>query len=108
MLEALLATGAAPGFRRVVEALHATLQRALAGLGRPRVPVDRCRGGIKLPPKGYTPQSLALRPCFIQNSKILPMGIKPVQERPDPFRDARPVGQTLQSFAPLCTWEVTP
>jgi hypothetical protein len=84
------------------------MQRALAGLELPRAPFDRCRGGIKLPSKGYTPQSLALGPCFIQNSKILPKGIKPVQARSAPFRDAHPVGQTSQSFAPLCTWEVTP
>jgi PAS domain S-box-containing protein len=32
------------------------------------------------------------------------MGIKPVQVRRDPFRDAQPVEPTLLRFAPLCTW----
>ena len=35
---------------------------------------------------------------YAKNSKILPMGIKPVQERPEPLRDDQPVGRPLPSL----------
>ena len=107
MLDPLLATGRRPASDGWSRRNTAGLQK-VAALGRPRAHFGACRDGIRLPRKGYTPQSRALRPDLYKNSKILPMGIKPVQERRDPFRDAQRVEQTLQWFAPLCTWEVTP
>src|SRR5262245_10589158 len=59
---------------------------------------DGGRDGIRLDPNGYAPQSHALMPALSKNSKIVPTGIKPVQERPELVRNDQPVGRPSPSL----------
>jgi len=60
--------------------------------------LDGARDDITLGPNEYacnpTPDAL----LYAKNSKILPTGIKTVQERPEPLRDDQPVRRPLPSL----------
>ena len=65
---------------------------------QPWEPFDGARDDITLDPNEYacnpTPDAL----LYAKNSKILPTGIKTVQERPEPLGDDQPVRRPLPSL----------